>query len=234
MCVFAQVNEIFTMTLPASKLLTVMVLSILVGCSPQVTNPEAVNSQTTTFQATSSHTPSSHALNSRAPNSRAPNSRAYSSAAILAEKLGVNSVAKPHPKPGAGVNFENTAPYVLQQNVPEDVPLVLLTSATEGAMDVRITVSDDLTLNSKNTARFELVPNGRYELPVNVTAHQTGRHYINLQVLTTVNKRQASRALAAVVQVGDELQFQKNQGATPSSAAGDGVVVMPAQETIIP
>lgn len=224
MCVFAQVNEIFTMTLPASKLLTVMVLSILVGCSPQLTNLEAVNSQTTTFQATSSHTPSSHA----------PSSRAYSSAAILVEKLSVNNVAKPHPKPGAGVNFENTAPYVLQQNVPEDVPLVLLTSATEGAMDVRITVSDDVTLNSKNTARFELVPNGRYELPVNVTARQTGRHYINLQVLTTVNKRQASRALAAVVQVGDELQFQKNQGATPSSAAGDGVVVMPAEETIIP
>lgn len=224
MCVFAQVNEIFTMILPTSKLLTVMMLSILVGCSPQVTNPEAVNSQTTTFQATSSHTPSSHA----------PSSRAYSSAAILVEKLSVNNVAKPHPKPGAGVNFENTAPYVLQQNVPEDVPLVLLTSATEGAMDVRITVSDDVTLNSKNTARFELVPNGRYELPVNVTARQTGRHYINLQVLTTVNKRQASRALAAVVQVGDELQFQKNQGATPSSAAGDGVVVMPAEETIIP
>lgn len=203
------------MILPTLKLLSLIILSILIGCSP----PQVPNQPVTDQQM--AHQPETKP-------------EVAHSAEIIVDKHSVKNVAKPHPKPGAGVSFENTTPHVLQQNVPEDVLLVLLASGAEGVMDVRITVSEGLTLNSQNTIRFELLPNGRYELPVNITAHQQGRHYINLQVLTNINKRQATRALAAVVQVGNELQLQKNQGLAPSSATDDGVVIMPAEETIIP
>lgn len=157
----------------------------------------------------------------------------------IADKNNVKKIEKPHSKPGASVSFETTTPYVLQQHAPEDVLLALLASGAEGVMDVHITVSDGLTLNSSNSAQFQLSQRGRYELSVNVTALQQGRHYINLQVVTSINKQQATRVLSAVVQVGDELQLQKNQGMTVSSAATNsaenkGVVVMPASETIIP
>lgn len=156
------------------------------------------------------------------------------SSGVVADKNAVKGVVASHLKPGAGVSFENNASYVLQQSVPGDIVIVLLAAEAEGVMDVRISVSDELILNSTNNAQFQLLPNGRYELPISVTAYQQGRHYINLQVLTTVNKRQASRVLSAIVQVGDEAHLQKNQGFAFSSAVGEGVISMPAQETIIP
>lgn len=137
-------------------------------------------------------------------------------------------------KPGAPVRLENSGPYRLQQGSSTDIQLVLLANASDGVMDVRITVSDDLILNTTSTVQFQLSPQARYELPIHITAQQQGRYYINLQVSTRINQRESTRVLSAIVQVGDELQLQKNQGSMTSSAAGDDVVSMPAQETIIP
>lgn len=155
-----------------------------------------------------------------------------SSSAAAVEKNTAKAAGKHYVKPGATVSLESSAPYTLQQSVPTDIQLVLLAGESEGVMDVRITVSDGLLLNTKNTMQFELSPKEHYVLPVNVTAHQQGRHYINLQVVTRTKQRQAARALSAIVQVGDVLSLQKNQGAV--AADEDDVVSMPAQETIIP
>jgi len=144
--------------------------------------------------------------------------------------------AKPHPKPGASVSLANKEPFVIEQNVPAEVTLVLLALESRGVMDIQVSVSDELVLNSPSHQQLALSSSGRYELPVTITADHAGRYYINLHISMSVNGRQSSRVLSAIVQVGDKVTDTDLQKALPAGAnAGlDEVVSMPAQETIIP
>lgn len=155
------------------------------------------------------------------------------SAAISVEKKAAHVSVNAHqPKPGASVRLESTKPFSLQEAIPADIKLVLLAAETEGVMDVEIGASDELILSSQETMQFQLSPNGRYEVPLKLTAHLAGRYYINLHVSIRAGGQQMSRVLSAIVQVGDEPQLQKAQAS--DAVSSDDVISLPAQETIIP
>lgn len=156
----------------------------------------------------------------------------YSSSASTEKKVANHSVKSHLPKPGASVRLESTKPYQLQESMPAEIKLVLVTTETDGVMDVKIGASDELMLSSQETMQFQLSPNGRYELPLKLTAHLAGRYYINLHVSIRAGGQQMSRVLSAIVQVGDEPKLQKAQAS--DAVSSDDVISLPAQETIIP
>lgn len=138
---------------------------------------------------------------------------------------------KPQRKPGAAVRFEHSKPYKIQQYQPTDLSLILLVDDVEGVLVVDTTTSDGLVLNAGHQHQFQLSAIKRYELPIQVTAAHPGRHYIHLQASINTHGHQTVRILSAIVQVGDDMQLEKNN---PNQSTADGVVSMPAQETITP
>jgi hypothetical protein len=136
-------------------------------------------------------------------------------------------------KPGAAVSLKDTTPLYVPIPGVYEYRLSLISPEISGKMEVVASTNDGITILSPiDQFEFVLKSNGEYVLPFTINASQQGRFYIQLYISITSAEQVSSRVVAAIVQVGESpVKIQKNSttGSTP-----DGVIVLPAQETISP
>lgn len=131
-------------------------------------------------------------------------------------------------KPGSLVAWVDASPIYIRPGEPSAQVLVLAVSQEVGQMQVAIVDTAPLEISSQQRQwQFSLTPGGRYELPLQLLSAAPGRFHLRVQVQITQGDRMQERQLLRVVQVGP-IQ-QRNQ----KPAAGDEVISLPAQETII-
>ena len=131
-------------------------------------------------------------------------------------------------KPGSLVTWVDASPIYLQPGEPSAQVLVLAVSQELGQMQVAIVDAAPLEISSQQHQwQFDLVPGGRYELPLQLSSAAPGRFYLRLKVQIRQGDQLQERQLLRVVQVGPIQQRMQKP------AAGDEVISLPAQETII-
>jgi hypothetical protein len=147
-----------------------------------------------------------------------------------------SSVKAKYTKPGADVRLVNATPLLAEPGQVGKVELLLDTAHEQGVMHVKLSADQELILLSQpDVVEFTLTPGGSYVIPLQFMAQTPGRFYVRLQVSLEANGQTQARSLAIAVQVGDattELQSQQQKAAHSSSADGDNVISLPAQETI--
>lgn len=137
-------------------------------------------------------------------------------------------------KPGAAVSLKNSQPLFLTKTGIYEYGIDLLSRFSAGLMTV--TVSSNSTVELISTqSQFEFSPDasGEYHIPLTIHVREPGRHYIQLHISLNEIDRVSTRALTAIVQVGESSsKLQKTTQA--SSASTESVISLPAQETISP
>lgn len=138
-----------------------------------------------------------------------------------------------HPKPGAAVSLKNSQPLYAANPGVYDYQLQLISPSKTGTITVVTSASDGVMIVSpEREVAFQLQEFGEYVLPLTVNASTEGRFYIQLQVTISEGEHSSKRAIAAILQVGEPvIKAQKAEG---RSSAVDGVISLPAQETISP
>ena len=160
--------------------------------------------------------------------------------ADLAEKRVVadkKSVHKEHRyvKPGAAVSLKNAQPLFASAPGTYEYQLRLVSPHNAGDVKVSVSSSDGIEIVSeKSQFEFDLSNGAEYVLPVTVNASREGRFYIHLQVSITADGQTSLRSIAAILQVGEPAVTKQKASLKSSNGTSDGVIVLPAQETISP
>lgn len=138
-------------------------------------------------------------------------------------------------KPGAAVSLKNSEPLFVAVPGTYEYPLALLSSVREGKMRVDVSTSEGLAIvSSAQHFEFALQERGDYSLPLVIKASKEGRFYIQLQVSVIIGEQRSSRALAAIVQVGEPAVKANKAAANGTGPEVESVISLPAQETISP
>jgi len=135
-------------------------------------------------------------------------------------------------KPGASVSLKNSQPLFLSKTGVYEYGIDLLSGFSTGLMTVTVSSNGTIELISTQS-QFEFSPDasGEYHIPLKIHVREPGRHYIQLHVSLNETDRVSTRALTAIVQVG-ESSPKLQKAAQASSKPADGVISLPAQETI--
>ncbi len=142
--------------------------------------------------------------------------------------LGSSHPAK-HGKPALAVNLENPQPIVLSSIGSATIDLNLMTAAASGTMEVSITAREGIVILSQPRQIFSLTPQGAYRVPLQISALEQGRFYIDLAIKVTEGGSSMERVITAIVQVGQPGNARLKKS---DNASGDGgVIEMPARET---
>lgn len=140
-----------------------------------------------------------------------------------------------HVKPGAAVGLKDSTPLFAPAPGSYEYQLSLISPLHTGNMTVVALAGEGITILSPVT-RFEFVleNNGEYVFPLTINAAQEGRYYIQLHMSIVVDGQPASRVIAVILQVADSPVTKQKVSIKRSDANSDGVIVLPAQETISP
>ncbi len=137
-------------------------------------------------------------------------------------------------KPGASITLKNSQPFFLEAPGVSNLELVLSAPPMGGAMHIDVTVSTGLELVSPvSHFEFLLTQEAEYKLPIQVNAPAAGRYYVNLQASIIQNEQRDSRVITAIVQVGPP-PAKSQKGTNDKSVEADGIISLPAKETIQP
>lgn len=134
-------------------------------------------------------------------------------------------------KPGADVKLQENNVHRLEPGVDAEVTLKLVAAYDGGTMTVHLAGSEGLyILGGATSYTFPLSTMGGYNLPLRLLAAEPGRYYVHIHVMVDHHDRQLGRVLSAIVQVGEE---DTSEGIRQKTTSPDGIVPLPARETII-
>lgn len=132
-------------------------------------------------------------------------------------------------KPGLAIKLDNTQPIYIESIGATTLELSLVTPLTSGTMEVAVSTGEPLDLLSSSHYEFSLDQKANYILPLQISAAEEGRFYINLAITISNGDEREHRSLAVIVQVGaPKLKAAQKTGA----ASEPEIIEMPAQETI--
>lgn len=142
-------------------------------------------------------------------------------------------------KPGAQVMLVDNQIYRLETGVEKTLNLNLITSYSQGEMHVRLSSSEGLELQqAAEKMSFMLEAGEVYEIPLQIFATITGRHYVHLHIDVTAGNRKMFKSISAIIQAqtaSEEprlLRGVQKAGANENNS-GDEVISLPAQEEIL-
>ncbi len=139
-----------------------------------------------------------------------------------------------HRKPGAAVGLENAQvnPEISGVQYAIDPGLI---SCYDGAdLELSVKASEGLYIVGGDTNPTMTLSKGKLSCPFTVVAAETGRYYLYLNAKVNNGGTLATRALTFIVQVGEEETVKDTTViAQKSSATGEILVSLPAQEEII-
>lgn len=138
-------------------------------------------------------------------------------------------------KPGAAVKFKNSAALFIAAPGLHDLSLTLVSSSDAGTMTVNVSSAEGAEIVSNDRHfEFALQPDAEYQLPVRLNITEEGRFYLQLHITITTEEQTSSRAIAAIVQVGEPAAKAQKPSKNNAGNKTDAVIVLPAQETILP
>ncbi|WP_039914072.1 hypothetical protein [Cellvibrio mixtus] len=137
-------------------------------------------------------------------------------------------------KPGASITLKTPQPFFLDTPGVGNFELVLSAPPMGGVMQVDVTAGAGLELvSSPGHFEFLLTRETDYKLPIQINAPAIGRYYVNLQASIIQNGQRDSRVITAIVQVGSPVA-KPQKGGNGKSVGADGIISLPAKETIQP
>jgi hypothetical protein len=133
-------------------------------------------------------------------------------------------------KPGAAIKLVSGTITTLNANELTQVELLFEVKEPLGTLSLELSPTNGLeVLDTQMQQSINLTPSTPIKIPVKLRAMTNGRYYLNIQAGIDNGESSSTRNLALIVQVGAEqekaMQFKK--------AAGDNVIKLPAQETIL-
>lgn len=117
-----------------------------------------------------------------------------------------------------------------------DIGVIQLHLDVDRAVDrlrVRVGPSEGLDVHSIDVSSLSTMAAGEMLLvPVEFTALEDGRHYINVVAETRRGGLARMRAFAVPVNVGDGQRRMRSPGQHKTTPVGESVISLPAQETV--
>ena len=140
-----------------------------------------------------------------------------------------------HMKPGASIKLQNPQPIYVAAVGTENLELQLSSTSGEGVLHIDLTTSEGLELVSSQTHyEFPMEKNKTYKLPLQISAAEQGRYYINIKAQISNGTEQQHRVVAAIVQIGEPAVKMLKNSTSKASIEQDPVIEMPAKENIAP
>ncbi|HWV15993.1 MAG TPA: hypothetical protein VN030_11245 [Cellvibrio sp.] len=147
-------------------------------------------------------------------------------------------------KPGAQVGLASDNRILIAAHKTSEVEIILRAQLGSGDMQVELNPGEGLQLPGVTQPYvFTANDTGLYRLGLQISAADNGRYYLNLKATINNGGTSSARALAVIVQVGDEFASE-NPTAAPSAvnqklsfdaienSSDEAVVSLPAQELI--
>lgn len=158
---------------------------------------------------------------------------------LSSKKAEKNVAQKNHTlvKPGAAVQLKNSDSLYAAKPGKYEYQLQLTSPVQKGRMTVAVSPSDyGVEILAGHYFEFALDETGEYSLPLALDLKTKGRFYIQLLISISGEEQPepVSRAISVVLQVG-EPTIKMHKATMQSSASGsEGIISLPAQETISP
>jgi len=138
-------------------------------------------------------------------------------------------------KPGAAVKLKNTEPLFFAAPGVYEHSLVLVSTSQTGKMTIDLSSSEGVDIVSPvRHFEFELRADSEYQVPLTLSTNADGRFYVQLHINIEADGVAETRVIAAIVQVGNPVVKVQKATTTSSIKKADGVISLPAQESISP
>jgi len=137
-----------------------------------------------------------------------------------------------HSKPGVGVFLVNRQVNLEGAGAQYAITIDIQSSDLSGDLTLSIEPSEGLyVVNGDISPMQPLAP--RMSFPLTVHAVSNGRYYLYMNAVADVDGQSRSRALALIVQVGDEGSEVDTSLSKSGEFLGEETISMPAKEEII-
>ena len=164
--------------------------------------------------------------------SAGPDSVKAEAAGELTQKS--HAVSSGYVKPGAAVGYRHNLAKQVEAGDSVSFDLTLQESYSSGALSVDVSASGINLSGSSASQAFDMSGGNDHTMTIAFTAPSNGRHYINVSARAEAGGDDAAyRVFSIPVQVGPEQasKFNPNMQTMPS---GETIIIMDAQEEIIP
>ena len=135
-----------------------------------------------------------------------------------------------HAKPGAALALTNSQVNLPLASVQYAVNVDINSDYAEGDMALSVSTSDGLFLIEGELTQVVPLKKGVIRLPYELFAVQSGRYYLYINATINKGNKTTARAMALIVQVGEEQQKTVNDR---NNSHAEKIKILPAQEEII-
>ena len=137
-------------------------------------------------------------------------------------------------KPGAGISYEHNLPKNIDPGQTVVFQLTLDESYATGNMTVDIRGQGDIRVFPSSTYRqFDMSSGREHVMDVSVTVGSAGRHYLNITAMANQGYGQAIPRVFSIPVKSGTVPAMKPHNKMITTASGENIIVMQAEEVII-
>ena len=137
-------------------------------------------------------------------------------------------------KPGASVGYSHNLAKQVEAGDTVNFDLTLQEGHASGALNVDVSASGLSLTGSSVSQSFDMAEGNDHIMTVSFTAPSNGRYYINVSARAeTTADEPKFRVFSIPVQVGPEQKMKSNPN-MQTMPSGESIIVMDAEEEIIP